>query len=300
MSLVAFVSGRSPGLTTAVYALGATWPEQRRPIVAELDPAGGSLAARHELPAEPGLTTLAAAGRRGLAPRPSCGTAAACQVASSRWSPPSVLNEWHPPLAVLGEELAQALDSIPGTDVLADCGRIERRSPALDLVRAAPYVVLVVTPSLEGVAHAQARLESLALPPGRLAVADSRQPPLPLREVGAALELPVLGALAYDPAGVARFNAGQLPRRCDLRRSAASIARGLVRFLPPVAPVAGPLVPPPASSFAPPPTPGPPPAVGSPPALGPLQDHPAAQNRSRRPSSRKPGPVGAAVRNSRP
>jgi hypothetical protein len=71
MSLVAFVAGRSPGLTTAVHALASAWPREpseRRVIVAELDPSGGTLAARYDLKPEPGLTNLAAAGRRGLNP----------------------------------------------------------------------------------------------------------------------------------------------------------------------------------------------------------------------------------------
>ena len=36
MTLVAFVSGRSPGLTTTVHALSLTWPRLRKAIIAEL------------------------------------------------------------------------------------------------------------------------------------------------------------------------------------------------------------------------------------------------------------------------
>jgi hypothetical protein len=245
MSLVAFVSGRSPGLTTAVHALAAAWPATRRAIVAELDPAGGSLAARHELAPEPGLTNLAAAGRRGLNPDtvlrhcrrlPSGVIALVAPINPDRMASA---------LAVLGSELGDALDSIPGTDVLADCGRVDRRSPALDLVRAAPYAVLVVTPSLEGVAHAQARLATLSFPPGGLAVLTIGQHPYHPDEVGAALGLPVLGALARDPAGAAQLNGTgrgtrrAAERRRELHRSAKGIAQTLAGVLAALAP-AGP------------------------------------------------------------
>ena len=240
MSLVAFVSGRSRGLTTAVHAIAAAWPDHRQSILAELDPAGGSLAARHELAAEPGLTNLAAAGRRGLHPEtvlhhcrrlPSGVVALIAPV-----SPDRVASA----LSVLGPDLAEALASIPGTDVLADCGRIDRRSPALELVRAAPYVVLLVTPSLEGVAHAQARVEILGLPPGQLAAVTIGARPYEPDEVGAALELPVLGALAHDSAAATQLNGGRpgksdLSRRGDLRRSAGAIAARLAGFLPSLA-----------------------------------------------------------------
>ena len=39
-----------------------------------------------------------------------------------------------------------------GVDVPADCGRIHARSPSV-VVRATRYVVVVVTPTIEGVAQ---------------------------------------------------------------------------------------------------------------------------------------------------
>jgi hypothetical protein len=236
VSLVACISGRSPGLTTAVHAIAAAWPAHRRAIVAEVDPAGGSLAARFDLAPEPGLTDLAAAGRRGLSHDtvlrhcrrlPSGVIALVAPV-----SPDRVTSA----LAVLGSVLGDALDSIPGTDVLADCGRVDRRSPALELVHRAPYAVLVVTPSLEGVAHAEARIDALSIPSGRLAVVTVGERPYRPDEVGSALQLPVLGALAWDPAGAAQLNGGTASRRNELRRSAAVIARELASFLPALGP----------------------------------------------------------------
>src|SRR5918994_1059606 len=67
MAYVAFASAKaSPGVTTAIAALAATWPAERDLVVAELDPAGGDLVVRFDLAAEPGLVSLAAAGRRQL------------------------------------------------------------------------------------------------------------------------------------------------------------------------------------------------------------------------------------------
>jgi len=236
MSLVAFVSGRSPGLTTAVHALAVAWPAHRRAILAEVDPSGGTLAPRHDLAPEPGLTNLAAAGRRGLNPEtvlrhcrrlPSGVIALVAPI-----NPERVASA----LAVLGDDLIETLQSMPGTDVLADCGRIDRRSAALELVHSAPYVVIVVAPTLEGVAHAQARIEALSIPAGRLALLTIGDRPYRRDEVGAALRLPVIGALAHDAAGAAQLNAGTLPRRSDLLRSASEVARELARCLPALGP----------------------------------------------------------------
>jgi len=67
MAYIAFASAKgSPGVTTAVAALAATWPADRPLVVAELDPAGGDLVVRLDLATEPGLVSLAAAGRREL------------------------------------------------------------------------------------------------------------------------------------------------------------------------------------------------------------------------------------------
>ena len=124
-------------------------------MVAELNPEGGSLVARHDMAPEPGLTTLAAAGRRGLTPgtvgrhcRPIPGGPVALLGPISSDQATSALS-------VLGPHLAAALDQIPDTDVLADCGRISASSAALGVISTARRVVMVVTPTLEGVACAQ-------------------------------------------------------------------------------------------------------------------------------------------------
>jgi Flp pilus assembly CpaE family ATPase len=65
VSVVALGAVRSCGVTTLALALAATWPSSRRVLLAELDLAGGTLAAASGWPPEPGLVSLAAAARRG-------------------------------------------------------------------------------------------------------------------------------------------------------------------------------------------------------------------------------------------
>jgi hypothetical protein len=137
-------------------------------------------------------------------------------------------------LSVLGARLPVALDALPGIDVLADCGRIDSRSPALELARSARYVVFVIIPTLEGVAHCQARIEVLGLAPERAAVLTIGSQPYRADEVGAALSLPVLGSLAHDGRGSQDLAAGHVVRRSELLRSAAGVADRLATYLTPV------------------------------------------------------------------
>src|SRR4051794_32733915 len=62
VSLVAVVGECS---TTTAVALAATWPAGERVIVAELDPAGGSLAAWLDVPRAPNLSELVASADAG-------------------------------------------------------------------------------------------------------------------------------------------------------------------------------------------------------------------------------------------
>jgi hypothetical protein len=233
VTLVAFVSGRSPGLTTGLHALAATWPRSGGAVLAELDPDGGSLALRHEIPAEPGLTTLAAAGRRGLAPGVVAHHCQRLCDGTPVLLGPSAPDRAASALSVLGPRLAFALDAVPGMDVLADCGRISSRSAALDVVLAARYVVLVVAPTVEGVAQAQARLATIELPSDRLAVITVGVRPYDPREVGSALGVPAIGSLASDHRAASELIAGRPPRRSELWRSATALSTQLAaRLLP--------------------------------------------------------------------
>jgi hypothetical protein len=142
-------------------------------------------------------------------------------------------------LSVLGSRLAATLDTIPDTDVLADCGRVDSASPALALIQSARYVVLVVTPTIEGVAHAQARLVGLDLGAApapmasRLAVVTIGTRPYGPDEVAGVLGVPSLGVLADDQRGARELTGGQAGarRRSELMRSAAAVAEKLASHL---------------------------------------------------------------------
>jgi hypothetical protein len=234
MSLIALGSGRSPGLTTTVHAMALTWPQSRRCIIAELDPDGGALAARYALPPDPGLVSLAAAGRRGLGAgqvldhcRPLFH---GCVALVGPTSPDRATSA----LATLGPRLAAALDTVPGFDVLADCGRLESRSPALEIVSGAPFVLLVVEPTVEGVAHLAARLAALPLPAGRAALISVGDRPYHPSEVSRALNLPMLGVIDRDQRGAAQLAEGRPNPRSPLLRSAAAVTAALISHLPPL------------------------------------------------------------------
>lgn len=65
MSLFALASLKgAPGTTTLACLVAATWPLDRRVVVAECDPCGGDLASRFELSTARGCLSLATAARR--------------------------------------------------------------------------------------------------------------------------------------------------------------------------------------------------------------------------------------------
>jgi hypothetical protein len=234
MSLIAVGSGRSPGLTTTVHAMALVWPKPRRCLIAELDADGGTLAARHAITSDPGLVSFAAAGRRGFVPDDVLGH---CQQLSD--GTPVLVGPTSPDraasaLATLGARLGRALDTLVDYDVLADCGRLDSRSPVLELISASPYLLLVVEPSVEGVAHLAARLPALPLPPGRVALVCIGDRPYRAAEVAQALNLPVLGVVAHDPRGAAQLAEGRPNWRSPLLRSAAGVTAALAAHLPPL------------------------------------------------------------------
>jgi MinD-like ATPase involved in chromosome partitioning or flagellar assembly len=270
MAVVAFASAKgSPGATTAVAALAATWPAGRDLVVVELDPAGGDLAARLDLAAEPGLVTLAAAGRRelghgtllahtqslagltgddGAARRVLVGPVSADQASAS--------------LAALRGGLAPAL-AVLGADVLVDCGRLDPTSPAYDVATSADLLVMVTRPVVAEVHHLSARLGSVRTAAVAVLLVGDR--PYPVAEVAATVGAGPLGTLPVDARAASALNHGRPGaarrlRRSQLLRVARSLAEGLAGWMPtpaglaaaPPAPVARPTrrPPPPAPDGA--------------------------------------------------
>jgi hypothetical protein len=197
MAVVAFGSVRSCGVTTVALSLATTWPLQRRLVLIEADPAGGTLAAGSLWPAEPSLVSLAAAVRRGGEPAlvwDHChqlpGGAAVLAGPSSADHARSALGMAADLLGRLGE-----LD----VDVLMDCGRLEPNSAALGLWERADRVVLAVRPRLADLHALAGWLEGRPSEGHRLGLVTVGDGPYPDSEIADALGLPVLARLPWDP-----------------------------------------------------------------------------------------------------
>jgi MinD-like ATPase involved in chromosome partitioning or flagellar assembly len=309
MAYVAFGSAKgSPGVTTTVAALAATWPRDRDLVVAELDPAGGDLVVRFDLAAEPGLVSLAAAGRRELArstfvhhtqslPRaPGSGAEGSEGVAARRvLVGPVAADQAGAALAALRGALPGVLASL-GADVLVDCGRLDPGSAAHDVASDADLLVVVARPVVAEVHHLAARLTTLRPRAVSLLLVGDR--PYSVAEVADAVGANPLGTLPVDDRAAAALTVGRpntlrVLRRSRLMRDAGALAQGLADWLPPLrtrppAPAAqsprgaaAPVAPPPPA------TPGPaipPPPPGSPPVP------PSSNGQARRRSRRRPAP----------
>jgi hypothetical protein len=198
MSLVAFVNEKgSPGSTVAAQAIAGVWREDRRVLLVEADSAGGDLAARFGLRPDPGVVQLVSAYRRSLTPEVIWEhTQELPGGVHVLLGPPSADQAFA--LREVWGPLGSAFVSIGhGADVIADCGRWGPQSPVLALVEQAALVVMVARPTLEGVAHLQARLASplTGAPVGVVLVGDR---PYGAAEVEHAIGAKVLGVVAHD------------------------------------------------------------------------------------------------------
>ena len=280
MAVLALTSAKgAPGVSTAALAMTLLWP--RAALLAECDPAGGSsvLAGylRGTVEHSRGLLPLALAQRHEeleqalwsqtvpLTDTTTPGTdAPGSDLAGPggpgcRWLLPGLSDAAQAPsTAALWGPLGALLASLERAevDVLVDAGRLGAAHAPTALLRQADLVLLVTGASLPAVAAARARLavlrEDLAVTatgdPGAsalrlLLVGEGR--PYTAREISAALDVPVLASLAWDPASAEVLSTGAAPgRRFDASalvrstRAAISAAGELIasrrdRFEPP-------------------------------------------------------------------
>jgi hypothetical protein len=291
MAYVAFASAKaSPGVTTTITALAATWPPDRELLVAELDPAGGDLGVRFDLATEPGLVTLAAAGRRQL-DRPTLaahtqplpfagrGTEGDAEAAARRvLVGPVAADQAGAALAALRGGLPGVLSSL-GADVLVDCGRLDPGSAVHDVVIEADLLVVVARPVVAEVHHLAARLSGLR--PKALSLLLIGDRPYSVAEVADAVGANPLGVLPVDDRAAAALTVGRsdgarVLRRSRLVRDARAVAEGLAGWLPPL------------------PVRPPPPAPDTRPPVDGSADQPP------RPRRRRPDPVPAGANAPRP
>ena len=234
MTVIAFGSVRSCGVTTTVAALAAVWPDERRRVVIELDPSGGTLAASCGLRVAPGLVSLATASRRRMEPdaiwahsqQLPCGGAVVV-------GPPSASQAQRALKLMTGSAVRFAdVDA----DVLADCGRLDPTSAARDLFDGAEVRVLAARPQLPDLHHLAAWLDDAPPKAARPIVVLTGGGPYPPEEIGAALGVQVAAAMPHDPAGVARLAETLNTRtinRTALLRAARSLATTIVERLAP-------------------------------------------------------------------
>ena len=147
--LVTATTGGLMDLATVSLHIASLWP---RPVtVIEADPDGGRLAARHDWDVRPGLVELAAALRSHVSgdfDRASVVRTYSAQV-SVVVAPPAA-EPVMAALSVLATRTAE-IESLVGTDVIVDVGRVRPDSPANALVTAADRRLLVTRTDLEDI-----------------------------------------------------------------------------------------------------------------------------------------------------
>lgn len=275
MGVIAFASAKSsPGVTTTIAALAATWPADRDLHIVEVDPAGGDLVVRFEMAPEPGLVTLAATGRRDLGPETYLGHTQALPSDAGSDGParrilvaPVAADQASAALGALRGGLPKVLAQLE-VDVLVDCGRLDPYSPAFEFATQADLLVMVTRPILSEIHHLATRLPSVhARAVSLLVVGDS---PYGVTDVASVVEATPLGTIPDDDRAARALTLGhphalRVLRRSRLLRDARSVAEGLAAWLGPPHAATRPTAPPPApGGYAP--GPGSPVAAGPPPA----------------------------------
>jgi hypothetical protein len=201
MAVIAFVSAKgSPGATVAALACTLSWGH--RLVLAECDPAGGSIMdgfLQAQLDGNRGLLPLAVAELRND------------RLAAEFWgqlvdldaprrerlllpglTDPAQSGSLNPIWDRVAAYFAQLEYTTPSYDVIADCGRLAVANPPWPLVGAADAVLLTVRPTLPSV--------SAAVP----AVAALRRQLTERTASTSALGLVVTGAGPYQPTEVAK------------------------------------------------------------------------------------------------
>lgn len=248
MAVIALVSAKgSPGVTSTALALALTWP--RPCVLAECDPAGGSIQAGYlagALPADRGIRELAVAELRGE------------DLRELWWAqlvdlqPPQLQRLLLPGISdpVQSGALRPVWDRIagffaelehlsPGYDVLVDCGRLAAPNPPWPVLHRADAVLLVLPPTLPGMAAAVPTLRTLR---GQLAEHGTGAHGLgllvtgagdqTLRTVGGQLHNPVVASLPDDPRTAwVLGHGGKVRMNAPLMRAAAQAHPRLVAHL---------------------------------------------------------------------
>jgi hypothetical protein len=245
MALITIGSLRSSAVTTTALLLARRWVTERELLLAELDPAGGTLAAMLGRRSDPGLQSLAAAARRELGVGAVPAHAQPLGGNRSALLAPATGEQVRDALSMLGD-LEELLRDHRG-DVICDCGRLDVASPVLSLFSAGEVSIIVVRSDLADLRLLDASLGRRGLRSGRvvdrLRLVLVGSGPYGADEVAEELGLPVLGNLPIDAAGVAALVAdealGGLRARSRLLRAGTALAESVVELLAPSVAVEG-------------------------------------------------------------
>jgi MinD-like ATPase involved in chromosome partitioning or flagellar assembly len=235
MSVIALASAKSsPGVSLLAELVVQLRPGGRRAVLLDCDPAGGDWLLRPGATREPGLVSLATAGRRELAGDELLGHLQRFGAGLEVLVGPAAARQAWKALELLGDRLVAHLRQLEELDAVVDCGTLSPASPALTVVRAADLVVLVSRPTARAVVHLAPWVEQLVDEGAAVVVSlaegpTGRQEPVYRPdEVAEALGTVVVGPVVHDPPAAARMAAepGRLDRIAEtaLVRSVAPVA----------------------------------------------------------------------------
>ena len=233
MGVVALGSVRSCAVTTLALALAATWPRDRRVLLVELDPAGGTLAAASGWPPEPSLVSLAAAARRSYDPDLVWEHCQELAGGAAVLAGPASADQARSALGMLAG-LAGHLGTLDA-DVLVDCGRLDPGPSGVGVFDGADRVVLAARPRLADLHALATWREASPFDSGRVGLVLVGDGPYPDAEIAEALGVEVLARLPWDPEAAGALvsvpaSAREL-RLSPLVRAARSLAGRLAKEL---------------------------------------------------------------------
>jgi hypothetical protein len=227
MTVAGLISPKhAPGTTTASVALARAAGDGA--LVIEADPAGGDIAARAGIPLEPGLLSMAAAGRHGGSPlslRPQRLPSGVDAVVG-----PTNPDQAAAALSAIADRLVPAARDRGVACV--DCGRWSPVTAVPVVLAACDVIVVVTEPTVAGIEHLRCRLDAISAigPPLTVLLVGDR--PYGVEEVEHAIGVPVAGTFAVDPRGAAAVYAGppRLARKSQLCRSARPVIDRLAQL----------------------------------------------------------------------
>lgn len=224
MALVTFASVRSCGVTTLAAGMALTWPGERRRVLVEADPAGGTLAATAGLAPEPGLVSLAAAGRRAAEP--------SLAFEHAQLLPGEVPVVCAPPAATRTRSALSMLSGLFGrlgdldAEVFCDCGRLDP-TIGIELFGRGHLAVLVARPRLSDLNALAAFLDEGVEQPQRPLVVLVGDGPYQAKEVAEVLGVEVAGYVPWDPEAAAALTTAPVSSRQLTRASLVRALRSL-------------------------------------------------------------------------